>query len=169
MREMGPACVVLPTEKESSGKNEGSETDKEGEGRKGGSEGTGKGGREEQLLMGCIDLEIAVSLSFAIALSLLCLATTLLRSSICSTRGAADVERHLDARLFLTRRNSLFRTLAEQISKSRSPTAFPSLRRQPALFPRLTFENSWRENGWLRAGPFVSHHRRLHLNRKDPT
>ena len=44
MREMDPACVVLPTEKESSGKNEGSETDKEGEGRKGGSEGTGREG-----------------------------------------------------------------------------------------------------------------------------
>ena len=43
MREMDPACVVLPTEKESSGKIEGSETDKEGEGKKGGSEGTGKG------------------------------------------------------------------------------------------------------------------------------
>ena len=40
MRKIGPACVVLPTEKESSGKNEGSETDKEG------SEGTGKGGKE---------------------------------------------------------------------------------------------------------------------------
>ena len=84
MREMDLACVVLPTEKESSGKIEGSETDKEGEGRK---EARGQGVREEQLLMGCIDLEIAVSLSFAIALSLLCLATTLLRSSICSTRG----------------------------------------------------------------------------------
>ena len=87
MREMGPACVVLPTEKESSGKNEGSEMDKEGEGRKEARGQAREGGREEQLLMGCIDLEIAVSLSFAIALSLLCLATTLLRSSICSTRG----------------------------------------------------------------------------------
>ena len=59
---MDPACVVLPTEKESSGKIEGSETDKEGEGRK---EARGQGGREEQLLMGCIDLEIAAAVSRA--------------------------------------------------------------------------------------------------------
>ena len=78
-------------------------------------EGRREGGREEQLLMGCIDLEIAVSLSFAIAPFLFYVSQRRYYAAAFAPH-AADVERHLDARMFLTRTKPPLRTLAEQIA-----------------------------------------------------
>ena len=177
------AAYVLSAEKESSGEEceEGGERDGRTKGRR---EVRGRArAREEQLLMGCIDLEIAaaaVSLSFALSRfshhrPFLFLRRDGRRYYAAAFSPQERSRRRRHERDTWSSECSLKESALSDNRGSESYSASASCtaggrggpaRRQPTPF-QLTFEDSWRENGRPGDGSFVSHRRRrLRFNRR---